>query len=221
MWTILLQPETGRLYTPAGRRWIFPRPGVEAPHADVPGTGSPSASTGTPASPASPSRAGVPEPDDWTVFGWDSFFNAIQLATVSGDLAWATLLAGTQSRYPNGNVPNWRSRRGGTPDRSQPPVGSFAALKLHQLHPDLNALAAAYPDLVAWSEWWRRVTDKNGRPRREGLTPGLLLMGLGHGPRSCPRPRSAVGGGRQRPPARRMGVGPGRPALMGRSRVEP
>ena len=94
---------------------------------------------------------------------------------MSGDLAWATLLAGTQSRYPNGNVPNWRSRRGGTPDRSQPPVGSFAALKLHQLHPDLNALAAAYPDLVAWSEWW--VTDKNGRPRREGLTPGLFSWG--------------------------------------------
>ncbi len=201
MWTILLQPETGRLYTPAGRRWIFPRPGVEAPHADVPGTGSPSASTGTPASPASPSRAGVPEPDDWTVFGWDSFFNAIQLATVSGDLAWATLLAGTQSRYPNGNVPNWRSRRGGTPDRSQPPVGSFAALKLHQLHPDLDALAAAYPDLVAWSEWWRRVTEKNGRPRREGITPGLLSWGsdtdLVPGPGRVP-PWEADASGHQR-----------------------
>ena len=153
MWTVLLQPETGRLYTPAGRRWIFPRPGVEG--------GS--------------RQAARREPDDWTVFGWDSFFNAIQLATVSGELAWATLLAGTGSRYPNGNVPNWRSRRGGTPDRSQPPVGSFAALKLHRIHPDLDALAAAYPDLVAWSEWW--VTEKNGRPRREGLIPGLLSWG--------------------------------------------
>ena len=153
MWTVLLQPETGRLYTPAGRRWIFPRPAVEG--------GS--------------RQAARREPDDWTVFGWDSFFNAIQLATVSGDLAWATLLAGTQSRYPNGNVPNWRSRRGGTPDRSQPPVGSFAALKLHQIHPDPDALTTAYPDLVASSDWW--VKEKNGRPRREGLTPGLLSWG--------------------------------------------
>ena len=153
MWTVLLQPETGRLYTPAGRRWIFPRPGA----------------------PGGSRQAARREPDDWTVFGWDSFFNAIQLATVSGELAWATLLAGTQSRYPNGNVPNWRSRRGGTPDRSQPPVGSFAALKLHQIHPDPDALTTAYPDLVASSDWW--VKEKNGRPRREGLTPGLLSWG--------------------------------------------
>ena len=145
MWMVLIQPETGKLYTPAGRRWIFPRPNSEG------------------------------EPDDWTVFGWDSFFNAIELATVSGDLAWATLLAGTGSRYPNGNVPNWRSRHGGTPDRSQPPIGSFAALRLHQGHPDPDALAAAYPDLLAWSDWW--FADKSGRPRREGLTPGLLAWG--------------------------------------------
>ena len=150
-WTVLLQPETGRLYTPAGRRWIFPRPGDGVP---APAT---------------------PRPDDWTVFGWDSFFNALELATVSGDLAWATLLAGTGSRYPNGNVPNWRSRYGGTPDRSQPPVGSYAAIRLHQVHPDLDALAAAFPDLLAWCDWW--VADKEGRPRRGGLTPGLLAWG--------------------------------------------
>ena len=151
MWTVLLQPETCRLYTPAGRRWIFPRPGIGS---------RPSA---------------IPQPDDWTVFGWDSFFNALELATVSGELAWATLLAGTRSRYPNGNVPNWRSRRGGTPDRSQPPVGSYATLRLHESHPDIDALAAAFPDLLAWCNWW--VADKGGRPRREGLTPGLLAWG--------------------------------------------
>lgn len=150
MWMVLLQPETGRLYTPAGRRWIFPRPGGE---------------TG----------AGTRTPDDWTIFGWDTFFNALLLATVSGDLAWSTLLAGLETQYPNGNVPNWRSRRGGTPDRSQPPVGSFAALRLFRAHPDRDALAAAAPALLAWSAWW--VADRNGRPRREGLTPGLLAWG--------------------------------------------
>ena len=150
MWTVLLQPETGRLYAPAGRRWIFPKPGDGA-------------------------REGAPAPDDWTVFGWDSFFNALALATASGRLAWDALLAGLESRYPNGNVPNWRSRLGGTPDRSQPPVGSFAALKLHLTCPDVDALAAAWPGLRAWSDWW--VADKRGRPRREGLSPGLLAWG--------------------------------------------
>ena len=31
MWTVLLQPEAGRLYAPAGRRWIFPKPGGGRP----------------------------------------------------------------------------------------------------------------------------------------------------------------------------------------------
>ena len=150
MWTVLLQPETGRLYTPAGRRWIFPRPRAA-------------------------SDADTPPPDDWTIFGWDTFFNALLLATVSGELAWSTLLAGLDTRYQDGNVPNWRSRRGGTPDRSQPPVGSFAALRLHRIHPDRTALATAYRGLLAWCDWW--VADKGGRPRREGLTPGLLSWG--------------------------------------------
>ncbi|WP_419940804.1 MGH1-like glycoside hydrolase domain-containing protein [Candidatus Palauibacter sp.] len=155
MWTVLLQPETGRLYAPAGRRWIFPKPGDGAARDRA--------------------REGAPAPDDWTVFGWDSFFNALALATASGRLAWDVLLAGLESRYPNGNVPNWRSRLGGTPDRSQPPVGSFAALKLHLTCPDVDALAAAWPGLRAWSGWW--VADKGGRPRREGLSPGLLAWG--------------------------------------------
>ena len=155
VWTVLLQPETGRLYAPAGRRWIFPKPGGGAPEDSA--------------------RESTPALDDWTVFGWDSFFNALATATASGSLAWDVLLAGLESRYPNGNVPNWRSRRGGTPDRSQPPVGSFAALKLHLACSDEDALAAAWPGLRAWSDWW--VADKGGRPRREGLTPGLLAWG--------------------------------------------
>ncbi len=165
MWTVLLQPETGRLYAPAGRRWIFPKPGDGTPVDGRSGDGGPASSAGK----------RTPAPDDWTVFGWDSFFNALALATVSGRLAWDALLAGLASRYPNGNVPNWRSRLAGTPDRSQPPVGSFAALKLHLTCPDADALAAAWPGLRAWNDWW--VADKRGRPRREGLTPGLLAWG--------------------------------------------
>ena len=165
MWTVLLQPETGRLYAPAGRRWIFPKPGDGARGGDAQGD----------EEPLDGDQDCAPDPDDWTIFGWDSFFNALTLATASGRLAWDALLAGLESRYPNGNVPNWRSRRGGTPDRSQPPVGSFAALKLHLACPDADALAAAWSGLRAWNDWW--VADKGGRPRREGLTPGLFAWG--------------------------------------------
>ncbi|MDE2979878.1 MAG: trehalase family glycosidase [Gemmatimonadota bacterium] len=180
MWNVLLQPETGRLYAPAGRRWIFPKPAGGVPGEDAGGDDAPEA---------------PPGPDDWTVFGWDSFFNALALATASGRLAWDVLLAGLESRYPNGNVPNWRSRRGGTPDRSQPPVGSFAALKLHLACPDEDALAAAWPGLRAWNDWW--VADKGGRPRREGLTPGLLAWGSD----------TALVPGREQLPAWEVGAG--------------
>ena len=169
MWTVLLQPETGRLYTPAGRRWIFPKPGKGARRESTP------EDRAKESAPGDSTRDLGPAPDDWTIFGWDSFFNALALATASGPLAWDALLAGLASRYRTGNVPNWRSRLAGTPDRSQPPVGSFAALKLHLAHPDEDALAAAWPGLRAWSDWW--VADKRGRPRREGLTPGLFAWG--------------------------------------------
>lgn len=74
MWTVLLQPETGRLYAPAGRRWIFPKPGDRASEASEPGDrarqeGAPEDSVhdGAPGSNAQEDR---PAPDDWTVFGW-------------------------------------------------------------------------------------------------------------------------------------------------------
>ena len=176
MWTVLLQPETGRLYAPAGRRWIFPKPGDGPRDGARDGARNGARNGAREGSPRGDGASvGRPAPNDWTIFGWDSFFNALALATTSGRLAWDALLAGLASRYPNGNVPNWRSRCGGTPDRSQPPVGSFAALKLHLTCPDVDALAAAWPGLRAWSDWW--VADKDGRPRREGLTPGLLAWG--------------------------------------------
>ena len=185
MWTVLLQPETGRLYAAAGRRWIFPKPKDRIPGDGEPEEGAPqdgepgdrgSHDSGSQDSaPGDNARDGDLAPDDWTIFGWDSFFNALELATVSSRLAWDALLTGLESRYPNGNVPNWRSRHAGTPDRSQPPVGSFAALKLHHVCPDKDALAAAWPGLRAWSDWW--TADKRGRPRREGLTPGLFAWG--------------------------------------------
>ena len=142
-WMQSIKPETGRRYTPAGRRWIFPRPGGGSDH--------------------------------WTTFCWDSLFNAMELEVESPELARETLLAVLETQYENGNIPNWRGRFAGTPDRSQPPVGSLAVLK-HYLHTgDERLLEEAFPYLERWSAWWR--APKKGGVRRDGNGNGLFEWG--------------------------------------------
>ncbi|NNF27948.1 MAG: hypothetical protein HKN73_12055, partial [Gemmatimonadetes bacterium] len=181
-WMVLLQPETGALYTPAGRRWIFPRtdrapshPPASAPATTAHRASAPAASAHHKSDPSIPGPRNEIRLDYWTAFGWDSFFNALALAVTSPELAWAALLAGLRTQYDNGNVPNWRGRFGGTPDRSQPPVGTFAALKLHLSHSSASRLDEAFPYLVRWSDWWDGEHD--GKPRRRGLSEGLYAWG--------------------------------------------
>jgi hypothetical protein len=123
--------------------------------------------------PRAPERGGGQ--DHWTLFGWDSFFNALGLGVDDPALAWDTLHAGLAAAYPDGHVPNWSGRFGGTPDRSQPPIGSFAALKLHLRHPARSELERAYPALARWAAWWS--APRSGRPRRAGSRPGLFTWG--------------------------------------------
>lgn len=143
-WMVLYQAGQHRLYTPAGRGWIFPR-----------------------------GEGGL---EDWTIFEWDSFFNSLELAVESSKFAVDALQAVLETQYPNGNIPNWRGRYGGTPDRSQPPVGAYAVLKLFQKIGDLEILRFAYPHLQQWHEFW--TTKKaNGQARRDGNGDGLLEWG--------------------------------------------
>ena len=120
-WMQSIKPESGRRYTPAGRRWIFPKPNGGRDH--------------------------------WTTFCWDSFFNALELDIESSELARETLLAVLETQYDNGNIPNWRGRFAGTPDRSQPPVGSFSVLKHYLRTGDQALLEEAFPYLERWSAW--------------------------------------------------------------------
>jgi neutral trehalase len=142
-WMVLLKPETGELYVPAGRRWIFPAPDGSADH--------------------------------WTVFGWDSYFNALELAVESEDLAMAAVRAGLATQFPSGCIPNWRGRFGGTPDRSQPPVGSLAMAKLYARFGNRAAASESLPGLEAWAAFWR--AEKSGHPRRDGNGDGLFEWG--------------------------------------------
>jgi len=115
-------------------------------------------------------------PDHWTIFEWDSFFNALEASIESSRLARDIVLAVLDTQYPNGNIPNWRSRSRGTPDRSQPPVGAFIILKLFGRIGDLDLLKAAYPRLVKWHAFWT-AAKPDGRPRRDGNSDGLLEWG--------------------------------------------
>jgi len=143
-WMKLFQPDSGEIYLPAGRRWIFPGPDGQD--------------------------------DLWTIFEWDAFFNALEAAVEDPQLARREIAAVLDCQYPNGNIPNWRSSRSGTPDRSQPPVGAFAVLKTYYRLGDISLLEEAYGRLKKWHRYW---TDpgKNGTPRRDGNGDCLLEWG--------------------------------------------
>jgi len=143
-WNVLYQAGSHQLYTPAGRRWIFPKPDGTSDH--------------------------------WTVFEWHSFFNALELSLESPKHALDAVKAVLSTQYSNGNIPNWRGRYGGTPDRSQPPVGSYVVLKLFQRLGDLELLSTSFPYLERWHAFWK-AKRPNGQARRDGNGDGLLEWG--------------------------------------------
>ena len=123
----------------------------------------------------------------WVVGEWDCFFGSLltgledQVQTVAG--IKAILLA----QSPTGVVPNVAGGSGTTPDRAQPPVGSYAVWKEYEKFQDRDTLAWAYPRLVKWHDWWLRDRG-DGQSWRDGNRDGLLEWGSDRG--STP----AVGG---------------------------
>lgn len=114
--------------------------------------------------------------DDWTVFSGNAFLGALELVLESQKLAVDALKAALETQYPNGNIPNWRGRSGGSADRSQPPIGAFVALKLFERLGDLEMLRYAYPFLQRWHAFWT-APRPDGTPRRDGNDDGLLEWG--------------------------------------------
>ncbi|MEE8378593.1 MAG: trehalase family glycosidase [Candidatus Aminicenantaceae bacterium] len=128
-----------------------------------------------------PSRSGWlsrPEEnqDHWTIFEWNSFFNALEVSIESFKHAGEIVASVLETQYPNGNIPNWRSRLDGTPDRSQPPIGSYIVLKLFQKNKDMELLEYAFPFLKKWHSFWL-AKKENGQARRDGNGDGLLEWG--------------------------------------------
>lgn len=142
-WMRLLQPERGRIYIPAGRRWIFPGPDGKR--------------------------------DWWTMFEWDSFFNALEASVEDCRLAKSEIEAVLDTQYPWGNIPNWRSAHSGSPDRAQPPVGAFTVLKTYLRCGDISILRDSFERLKKFHFYWSRNIGKH--MKRDGNDNGLYEWG--------------------------------------------
>lgn len=127
------------------------------------------------------SRSPVTISTDGTVPLWEqrsghAFYNAVLLAVESSLHAVDMIKSVLQTQYPNGNLPQWRDDRSGSPDRSQPPIGSYMVFKLFQKTGDVELLRFAYPYLTRWHAFWK-AEKSNGLIRRDGNRDGLLEWG--------------------------------------------
>ncbi len=120
-------------------------------------------------------------PDDWTILSDNAFLGALELCLESQKLAVDAVEAVLDTQYANGNIPGWRSRSSGSADRSQPPVGAFAVLKIFQRLGDLEFLERCYPRLQLWHDFWT-APGPSGAPRRDGNGDGLLEWGADPAP---------------------------------------
>lgn len=121
----------------------------------------------------------------YVLFEWDTFFSALMGATYSKQTAYYQIDAIFQEMTSDGMIPNFGSQRGGSPDRSQPPVGSYCLLKLYWQFQDKSLLNKYYPLLCRWNTWWFQNRDGNqdgllewgSNPNPEGIRNGYFDNG--------------------------------------------
>ena len=116
----------------------------------------------------------------WVVFEWDNFFNALLTSLEDKTQTHAGIRADLLGQTASGFVPNCVSATSSTPDRSQPPVGSYCVWKVFQKYQDREMLEWAYPRLKKWHEWWLRDRG-DGQSWRDGNHDGLLEWGSDRG----------------------------------------
>ena len=117
---------------------------------------------------------------NWVVGEWDCFFGALLTSLEDAAQTSAGIRAILSSQTKTGVVPNMSAGNGITPDRSQPPVGSYVVWKVFQRRQDRDLLEWAYPRLKKWHEWW--LSDRgDGQPWRDGNRDGLLEWGSDRG----------------------------------------
>jgi hypothetical protein len=116
----------------------------------------------------------------WVVGEWDCFLGSLLTSVEDTAQTSASTRAILLSQSLNGVVPNIDSGSGTTPDRSQPPVGSYIVWKNYEHNQDRAILEWAYPHLKQWHEWWFRNRG-DGQPWRDGNRDGLLEWGSDKG----------------------------------------
>jgi hypothetical protein len=128
------------------------------------------------------SRRAAHSAGGWVLGEWDGFFGSLLTSLEDKDQTFATIRSLLLAQTDTGLVPNGLGGGGGTPDRSQPPVGAYAVWKVYQRYPDRGLLEWAYPRLKRWHEWWFRDRG-DGQPWRDGNRDGLLEWGSNRGSR--------------------------------------
>ncbi len=99
---------------------------------------------------------------DYVLFGWDTFFAAIQYGLFSKKLAFATFLSMLDEITPEGMIPNFGSATGQSRDRSEPQVGALCAWKLYVQFGEKWFLEECFERLLEWNRWRFRERDFNG-----------------------------------------------------------
>ena len=118
--------------------------------------------------------------DGWVVFVWDNFFAAMMASQEDADVAAAGVKSVLLGQTASGLIPNMASGIGSTPDRSQPPVGSYCVWKIYERTHNRAMLEWAYPRLKKWHDWWFKDRG-DGQPWRDGNRDGLLEWGSDKG----------------------------------------
>jgi hypothetical protein len=116
----------------------------------------------------------------WVVGEWDCFLGSLLTNVEDPAQTSASVRAILTAQAANGVVPNVDAANGTSPDRSQPPVGSYIVWKNYQRNSDIELLRWAYPKLKKWHDWWF-ANRGDGQPWRDGNRNGLLEWGSDRG----------------------------------------
>jgi putative isomerase len=99
---------------------------------------------------------------DYVLFGWDTFFAALQFGLIDKDLAYANMFSILEEITPEGMIANVAAGTGRTRDRSEPQVGALCAWKLYQQFGDKWFIEECFDRLLTWNRWRFENRDCNG-----------------------------------------------------------
>jgi len=98
---------------------------------------------------------------------WDSAMHSLALRYVDPELARNQIRAMLAYQLPDGMLPDAIHDEGVvseidhpiSAEVTKPPILAWAALKLHEMDPDLEFLKEIYIPLVRWNAWWTSMND--------------------------------------------------------------